>query len=488
MILVTSEQMQELDKRTISTLGVPGIVLMDHAGKALATRALSRGPERVVVLCGKGHNGGDGWVAARYLVHAGVPSVAVVSTVRPEMLDGDAKWAADSAVAWGVSYQVFQSGQPLAAADVYLDALLGTGANRPLVGALAQLVAALNDASGYVIAADVPTGVHASTGEVSGTAVRADETVCMAAQKLGTAVSPGCLYAGEVHVADIGIKLPAVLQSAWVTEADVADCLPKRLADSHKGTFGRVGVVVGEMTGAAQLAGLGAAKSGAGLVVLGTLQELLQNAPLEFVQRRAADAQAFADCQALVVGPGLGTQVDAGAVCWRGFDGPCVIDADGLRLLHAATRQTDTPKNRVVLTPHPKECAQLLGWTTAQVQARRLAAAQSAAAQTGCIVVLKGHHSVIAHPDGRIRINPTGDASLATAGTGDVLAGVIGGLMAQGSGAFEAAAAGAWLHGKAGELAGAAIGVHSVVATDVIDHLAGAIRLVVQTTPGGSLH
>ncbi|WDL95447.1 NAD(P)H-hydrate dehydratase [Alicyclobacillus sp. ALC3] len=485
MILVTSERMQELDRQTMERRCVPGLVLMDHAGKAIADRVLAKAPKRVVVLCGKGNNGGDGWAAARWLAHKGVPEVDVVSLIDATSLQGDALAAAQGAVAFGVRVQVFDPAKPLPPADVYVDALLGTGATRPLSGRLAELVEVLGRAPGYVIAADVPTGVNATTGEVPGVAVHADETVAMAAQKLGTAVTPGCLYAGEVVVADIGIYLPQEAAEAFVTAEVVRSSLSRRREDSHKGSFGRLGVVVGEMSGAAQLAGLGAARVGAGLVVLGWQDAPVPGAALEFVQRAASDGAAFADCQALVLGPGLGRTTSAVSSWWHTFKGPLVLDADGLRLCVGEGNPCALDQPRV-LTPHPKECARLLGWTVPQVQARRVEAARAAALQTGSIVVLKGYRSIIAHPDGRLRVNPTGDASLATAGTGDVLAGVIGGLLAQGAEPFAAASAGAWLHGRAGELAGALYSEHSVMATDVTNQLARAIRLAEQSGPDSS--
>lgn len=485
MILVTSERMQELDRQTMERRCVPGLVLMDHAGKAIADRVLAKGAKRVVILCGKGNNGGDGWAAARWLAHKGVAEVDVVSLVDPASLSGDARTAAEGAIAYGVRVQLFTPSEPLPPADVYVDALLGTGATRPLAGPLSELVAALCRANGFVIAADVPTGVNATTGEVPGLAVKASETVAMAAQKLGTAVTPGCLYAGEVVVADIGIDLPKEAAEAFVTVQAVRSVLPQRKADSHKGSYGRLGVVVGEMQGAAQLAALGAARVGAGLVVLGWQKNPIQGAALEFVQREALAGGAFADCQALVIGPGIGRDIAAVSPWWRTFAGALVLDAEGLSLLDGAGGEPVVAQS-CVLTPHPKECARLLGWTVSEVQARRIAAARAAALQTRSIVVLKGYRSIIAHPDGRLCVNPTGDASLATAGTGDVLAGVIGGLLAQGAEPFAAACAGTWLHGRSGELAGASLSERSVLATDVVNQLASAIRLAEQTAPDSS--
>jgi hydroxyethylthiazole kinase-like uncharacterized protein yjeF len=482
--LVTSEQMQALDRRTIQSRRIPGILLMEHAGKAVAEVVLRKRPKAVVVLCGKGNNGGDGWIAARWLKHWGVPSVTVVTTTDVDSLQGDARQAAEMALAADVPYQRYQPGTSIPPADVYVDALLGTGVSRPLTGELAQLVEALNEAPGWVVSVDVPSGVEASTGRVPGAAVRADWTVAMAAQKVGTAVTPGCLYAGTVEVVDIGIERPCGEEYARLTTRDwIRSLLPSRSDDSHKGTFGKVGVAVGSMQGAAVLAGLGAARSGAGLVVLAG-RTLPMAAPYDFVQRQVSSNESpFPDCDSVVVGPGLGTEAAEWLTSVRQHSGPGVIDADGLRLLE----QLGTLSDRWVLTPHPKECARLLQWSTDEVQAERIRAAKTLAAATGAVVVLKGYRTILAHPDQRIRVISTGDASLATAGTGDVLAGMIGGFLAQGLDAFDAATAAAHLHGLAGELAGRERSKASVMATDVVEFISRAILLHFDREPEESL-
>lgn len=484
MYLVNRVQMQAFDHRTITELGVPGMVLMELAGQSVAKQVMRRSPSRVVLLCGKGNNGGDGWVAARWLRHWGIADVRVVSLVPPESLGGDALWSATSAIKSGVTVEVVTAGTPLPAADVYVDALLGTGADRALSGPLSDLVSGLNACSPWTIAVDVPSGIDASTGAVSGPAVSAQETVCLGYQKLGTAVTPGCDFAGEVTVADIGIPLWSTEQVArWVTIDQLRQWLPKRHSNSHKGTYGRVGVLTGSMQGAAVLAGLGAARVGAGLVRLIHQMPIETAVPYEFVCQRADDESAALDgCNALVAGPGMGTLTASWAETVKVFRGPIVIDADALRWFHDSAQPSDG--QRLVLTPHPKECGRLLGWSTEAVQARRVEAIQQLAQATGAVVVLKGYHSLIASATGDLLVNPTGDASLATAGTGDVLAGIIGGLLAQGLSPLFAAAAGAWIHGLAGEYAGRTKTQASAMATDVIDSISQVLRLVFDTVPG----
>ena len=517
LYLATSEQMQEFDKFTIHTLRVPAIVLMDHAGFAVAQKVAELRPKKVVVVCGKGNNGGDGWVAARWLKHWGQCQVEVISSADPNTLSGEAKLASEMALAAGVPYQVYYNDLELKEADVYVDALLGTGAARPLKGDLARLVEAVNRAAVTVVAVDVPSGVDASTGEVFGTAIKAQHTVCLGLQKLGTAVTPGCYSAGQVTVADIGIPVQTAENLAVLTEAkDLRNWLPKRDWSAHKGTFGRVGIVMGEMQGAAVLAGLGAARSGAGLVILGrqanrraanpngaNRSEVNQSEaswsagaameiPYEFVLRerdRQDDVlDGFNDCQAVVVGPGLGraAETPAEAKRWQSalhaYRGTGVLDADGLRFLADDLALLET--GHWVLTPHPKECGRLLGWTTDEVQQKRVLAARTLADLTSAVVVLKGYHSLIAAPGKRLSVNPTGDASLSTAGTGDVLAGLIGSLLAQGLEPFDAARAGAYLHGLAGELAGKQWNRAGTMASDVVNHIPYAMNEVLQSFPG----
>ncbi|MFD1675665.1 NAD(P)H-hydrate dehydratase [Alicyclobacillus fodiniaquatilis] len=483
MYLVTSEQMRCFDHHTIETCKVPAIVLMDHAGKSVAEAVAEYGVSSIVIACGKGNNGGDGWLAARWLRHMGY-AVRVVSAVDPDTeLSNDAHRAFEMAVAVGVPWQCYTEGclaemKPA----VYVDALLGTGCTRALAGKWASMVREMNETKAPIVAVDIPTGVNASTGEVYDVAVQATETIAMAFEKLGTAVTPGANHAGQVRVVDIGITAPLPEGMAvYVDPRSHGQGWGERGVLSHKGTYGRCGIVVGQMQGAAMLAAAGAARAGAGLVVL-SCDELVSPAVApDYVVRKEADPLvALADCQSVVIGPGLGkgqalvrkalTASKADTMrSWRG-----VIDADGLADL-IEEGQLLQIGDEWVLTPHPKECALLLGWTTAQVQAKRISAATQLAAQTGAIVLLKGYRTVIARPDGQIRINPTGNASLAVGGSGDLLAGIIGSLIAQGLNGFAAASLGAWLHGRAGELAGAALTPVSTTASDIEKYISRAI-------------
>lgn len=490
MYLVTSEQMQLFDKQTIETRCVPGIVLMENAGKEVAKAVAKRSPKRVVILCGKGNNGGDGWVAARWLKHLGINETYVVSTIHPKGLVGDALTAYKAAQASGVQFVWEENPTSLVEADVYVDALVGTGGRGFLRGSAKQLAEMLSKKENkYVISVDVPSGVDASTGKVEGIVVQADETITFAFQKLGTAVTPGAYFAGKVRVVDIGIErtsnerlaafvLPEMFQSRW----------PKRPLSSHKGTFGRLLVILGEMEGAAILAAGGGARIGAGLVALGGLKTPARQVPPDYIvpslsrERLMQDIQKFS---ALVLGPGLGKDAYDYEQVWTSYPGPGVLDADGLLLIQSTN--FTAPCGKWVLTPHPKECARLLGWRTEQVQANRVEAVTQLAKRVSSVVVLKGYRALIASPDGDLLVNPTGDASLAVAGTGDVLAGMIGGLLSQGLQPMDAAALGVWLHGAAGELAGKQLSMVSTMASDIIDSISRAILLFFDKDSGTHL-
>ncbi|GMA57673.1 hypothetical protein GCM10025858_21760 [Alicyclobacillus sacchari] len=320
MYLVTSEQMRSFDHDTIETYRVPAIVLMDHAGRAVADAVLTRAVEAAVVVCGKGNNGADGWLCARWLKRAGV-AVSVVTLVDPATLQADARIAQAIADAAGVHWRLYEPGVvrevvTLARATgkvAIVDAILGTGVSRPLTGDVALAVDEINQAQVDVVAIDLPTGVNASTGEVLGNAVQAAATVAMAAEKLGTAVTPGALYAGQVHVADIGIEMRVDDATAVYTHpALFRQQYGERDAMSHKGSFGRVGIAVGSMTGAARLAAAAAARVGVGMVVVGGEGAAGSQWAPDIVVRSQADiTAAFADCQAVVIGPGLGDRATA---------------------------------------------------------------------------------------------------------------------------------------------------------------------------------
>jgi NAD(P)H-hydrate epimerase len=491
--LATAAQMRAMDRETIDELGLPAALLMEHAGRAVADAVAARAGAgaRVAVVCGPGNNGGDGFVCARWLRERGLDARVHLVRGRPRERAGEA------ALHLGVYERL---GGPVvdgfdaaaaAAADVIVDAVLGTGLASPVVGPLADVLAVMDNAAATCIAVDVPSGLDADTGAVLGAAVHADVTVALGCAKLGLASWPGCERAGELIVADIGVpsRLAAKhgVRAFLVERADAEALVPRRGLGDHKGTHGHVVVAAGSAgkVGAALLATGGALRAGAGLVTLATppaaaphVLGRIPEAMHAVFDPEAPDLTVFEGKRALVWGPGMPTGAAAGATVRRlaaSLPLPAVLDADALN--HLAEKPevlVDAPAPRV-LTPHPGEAARLLGTGSDVVQADRVAAARKLAAATRAVVVLKGARSVVAAPDGRVTLNPTGNPGLGTGGTGDVLAGVIGALLAQGLPALEAARLGVYVHGLAGDLAAAARGTIGLVAGDLLAELPRAL-------------
>ncbi len=474
-ILLPPLVMAAVDAATIAG-GIPGLRLMETAGRAV-TRAITAGfpPQPTLVLCGPGNNGGDGYVVARLLAAAGWP-VRVVSLVERTALKGD---AATMAAAWGGPFALAAAGDALGTEALVVDALFGAGLSRPLDGPAAALAEGLAGTDKSVVAVDIPSGVDGATGAAGGPAVRAALTVTFCRAKPGHYLLPGRLLAGRLEIADIGIPEAIVADRQTGLWRNVPDLwlarLPQRTPEAHKYTFGHALVVGGPAatTGAARLAARAALRAGAGLVSVACAPAdlFVYAAHLTAVMTKPIDGPAGLGAllgdrrlSAALLGPGLGvgeaTVALVGTALATGK--PVVLDADALSsfagrpealfaLLHPAC----------VLTPHDGEYARLFPDAGC-----RLARARAAAARTGAIIVLKGGDTVVAAPDGRAAILGHAPPALATAGTGDVLAGITLGLLAQGVPAFEAAAAAVWLHAGAGALAG-----DGLIAEDLADLL-----------------
>ena len=502
--LVTAAEMRALDRYTIETLGVPGELLMELAGAAVAREALAlAAPGAAVwVVCGAGNNGGDGLVAARHLHLRGVP-------VRLRPLGDPSAWRDDAAANWR---RAEAAGVPLApprarppAGSVIVDALFGTGLARPVEGDAAAAIRWVREArpACRVLAVDVPSGLSADTGQPLGEAVEADRTVTLGLPKLGLALEPGRSLAGEVVVARIGIAdaAPGTTPHAGLwTRAAAARHLPARPRAGHKGSFGHVLVVAGSegKAGAAALAALGALRSGTGLVTVAcpesthlvlqaTLHEAM-TAPMPELTSHALGPESVkpvlelaAARDVVALGPGLGRAEETAAFVRqlaRALASPLVLDADGLVPFADALAELRTRTAPTVLTPHPGEAGRLLGTSAEQVNRDRPAAARRLAAESGAVVVLKGAATVVAEPGGALLVNPSGGPALATGGTGDVLSGVIAALLGQGLAARDAAALGAFLHGAAADGLAAARGPAGLLAGEVAGALPDALRML----------
>ncbi len=536
MKVATTEQMRQIEKEA-DAQGLTYATMMENAGRSVAQEIQSRwGAEgrSVLVLVGPGNNGGDGLVAARHLQEAGAE---VQLYLWKREIEGDENFRLTQErdlpyVQADQDTKLRKLAESLSRADIVVDALLGTGVSRPLGGLLSDILSVLQQARRRgsnripsLVAVDVPTGVDCDSGAVDAATVPADLTVTLALPKRGFYAFPAADYLGDLVVCDIGIS-PSLTSHLTLELADadaVSGLLPPRPRNAHKGTFGKAMIVAGSpnYTGAAYLAGAAATRVGAGLVTLGIAQSLhpilaskLTEATFLLLPHDLGALvpqgiklleERMADYDALLVGPGLGIEdstvefvhqllglhaghrgrqigfVSALKTAGtqqeeaRGFPA-VVIDADGLNSLVRVPRWWESLSVQAILTPHPGEMSRLMDCSVEEVEVDRVATARTAAEKWHQVVVLKGAYSVIAAPDGRAVISPFATPGLATAGTGDVLAGSLVGLLAQGLSPFEAAVAGVYLHGAAGDLATARIGDAGAVASDLLPLLPQAMR------------
>jgi hydroxyethylthiazole kinase-like uncharacterized protein yjeF len=526
MKILTVVQIGEVDRLTTDRYLIPSLLLMENAGRSVVDELEAACPglydKRIAIFCGRGNNGGDGFVVARYLTLRGAsPTILLFSA--PDKLRGDAKVNWDIVNAMGLQVAVLPTVaeaksflRKMPFQDVVVDALFGTGLSKPVDSNFRPVVEWINNVSSraFVAAVDIPSGIMADTHSIPGPAVRADMTVTFSALKLAHVLPPALDAAGRVVLARIGSPAELFENPEYrlnlVDEIQVRKTLPQRPRDSHKGKFGHVYVVAGSRgkSGAALMTGLAALRSGAGLATLwapeslqrdfvGKFPELMTESLPETEDGTSAHAGAgkvlkwSKNVESLVVGPGLTTHPDTQKLVWdlvQRSPVPVVLDADGINALAtAAGPLKNRLKQPIVMTPHPGEMARLAGIKTSEVQDRRLETACECAGQLQYYVVLKGFRTVIATPKGDVYINPTGNPGMATGGTGDVLAGMIGRFIAgwnlnrKNPGCPELVdflCAAVYLHGLAGDLAAESMGEESLVATDLLGYLHQAFRKV----------
>ncbi|MEM1246994.1 MAG: NAD(P)H-hydrate dehydratase [Acidobacteriota bacterium] len=515
MRALSAEEMVAFEGWAMEEIGLPQVVLMENAARNAADVLLERFPEcgEVLVLAGPGNNGGDGLAMMRRLLERGVVSRALCRDASPGSLcEQQREWVLNLGLA-AEPLTLERLRQRLRERPaVVIDALLGTGLSRPLSGELAEIVAELARSSAVVVAVDVPTGIDASRAQLPGgddsPVVSAALTVSFAAHKVAHLLDPASFYCGEVRTVGLGVPFEearlvdsGVLASGGVhatTSASLREVVVPRPSSSHKGTFGHLLVVGGApgMSGAAVLTARGALRSGAGLVTVGVPEPLLaavDSASLESMSvglpatstgalspsATAAIASASASRDAVALGPGLGPEafpavLDALSVIER----PLVLDADGLNALEGGLERVAERSAPTVLTPHPGELARLLGCTSREIQDDRLEAVKEASERSQATVVLKGHQTLVAERGDddalAVWVNTTGNPGMATGGSGDVLTGVIGSLLAQGHSPLEAARLGVFLHGAAGDRAALRSGPSALTAGDIVDELGAA--------------
>jgi NAD(P)H-hydrate epimerase len=532
MKVVTAEEMREIDKKTIEECGILGVVLMERAGFAVVSIIKEIfGHKRVIIVSGSGNNGGDGLVVARNLHNEGW-DVKVFLTSRPEDLKGDALSQYKSAVKFGVEIQPVKEllthySSVLTRHPIIVDAILGTGLSKNVTGKLSEVISLLNKSNIPIISVDIPSGISSDNGRVMGVAVRADYTVTFGLPKRGHLLYPGAEYSGKLFIEDIGFPEELLgtekLNIELLMKDYISALIPKRKRYSHKGDYGHVLIVAGSRgkTGAALMAARACLKTGAGLVTIGvpeslanifqsrvteemtlilpdkgdgTLSARASNEILDFLNKTA---------DLLAIGPGIGVSAETEKLMRtliKNSETPIVIDADGINSIKRGGEVFSKVKVPLIFTPHPGEMARLLqqsappplppprggrAWVgvkapnselLTKIEKDRINTATSFAKETGTYLVLKGVPTIIAVPDGRAFINSTGNPGMATAGTGDVLTGMISGFLSQTTNPIHACITGVYMHGLAGDMAASEKGQHSLIATDIIDKIPSAFR------------
>ena len=505
MLLVTTAQMQKLDKKAMKEFGIPGLILMENAGRGtfelICRHFAARLRQGVTILAGPGNNGGDGFVIARHLNQEGV-KVELLILAPGEKFRGDALVNYNIVKKLGLpvtecldSDTLSSMSETIEKSGLIVDAIFGTGLVREVTGRFAQSIEMANASPAPIVAVDIPSGLSSDTGRPLGTAIRADLTATMALAKLGLVLHPGTEYAGELHIVEIGIPDTAVaeadIKTELLDESIFRAILRPRPSTGHKGTFGHLLILAGSRgkTGAAALVAHGALRAGAGLVTVGcpadvqpVLAQKLTEAMTEDLpgtKSGTVSGKAIPIIEtllerkkALAVGPGLGLNDETRDVVRLLFETapvPMIADADALTALGTDHGPVARAKQPRILTPHPGEMARLLGCTIAEVQHDRMAAALSLACSSKAVVVLKGAGTVIAAPDGRVALNSSGNSGMGAGGMGDVLTGIIGGFLAQGYDAWDAARLSVFAHGHASDQLARVRGRWGYLASEVAD-------------------
>ena len=522
MYLVTAQQMKDMDRLTIESFGIPGIVLMESAGRGTVD-ALFRhfpGVRHVGIVAGRGNNGGDGFVIARYLASRHI-ELSVYLLSKTEHVKGDAAVNLKLLHRMGIpvhevpdmdAFELHQ-GQ-MRQCDLWVDAMLGTGLKSDVRGIFKEMIDFLNTLQKPIIAVDIPSGLDSDTGKPRGCCIKAKVTVTYGLPKIGQVVLPGTEFVGTLEVVDIGIT-PAVVDEVGpkhhlLTQEMIKPCFRSRALESHKGTTGHLLVLGGSpgKTGAAVMTSRAAMRVGTGLVTLGIPKSLntaaesqlteVMTVPLPENAGQTLGLSAYERIMSLLenkkglaIGPGLGTAKSTQNLVRRLIRKshvPIVIDADGLNSLVGGLECLKDLKVPVVMTPHPGEMARLVGTTSRQVQQERIRQARKLATTRKVYLVLKGAKTVIAHPDGAVFISPTGNPGMASGGMGDVLTGMIAGLIVQGMSVGEAVNAGVYLHGFAADFLARKMGPVGFLASDIIEILPGQIKGIDKCPSGRHSH
>ncbi len=495
MKILDSLRMRNIDRRTTERFGVPSIVLMENAAIAVVDAIFEHYAEsdRVAIVCGTGQNGGDGFAVARHLENRGIVPVILIAGDR-SAIKGDARTNLEICERLGIPIHDLQDAGDLAHAadaDLIVDAIFGTGLNRAPEGLHADVIRGIAELRIPVLAIDLPSGANASSHEPFDPCVQAEVTVTFAAPKMCHVFEPAAIYCGEVIVADISIPDAAIEEEgvtlALITPNDIQAHIAPRLAATHKGTYGHVGAIAGSpgRSGAAVMSARGAIRMGAGLITVMTdpdTARLVHAGSVESMTHSSANLHAFLDNKtAVLVGPGLQDDEQAYAntrAIVAGIDLPTIIDASGLNAFAGRASELNPRGLPRVITPHPGELARILGSDTKSITGDRIEAAREAARACNCVVVLKGHQTLVAETDGHVWVNPTGNPGMATGGMGDVLSGMVAALLARGADPLDAACTAVYLHGLAGDILKEETGDTGLAAMELADRIPAAIQRV----------
>ncbi|MBI4160815.1 MAG: NAD(P)H-hydrate dehydratase [Acidobacteria bacterium] len=512
MKIVTSDQMRSIDRRAIEEFGIPDLVLMENAGTQVAEVFLERypdaDPEGVLILCGRGNNAGDGLVLARNLLARGLHPRVVLLYPRASY-KGNAEHQLQ--LLERIGGEIVEISAPeawaefrreLAGFEVIVDAVLGTGLTKPAESFFEQVFLDANATSAEILSIDIPSGLSGNTAEIPGPAIQADATVALACPKIPHVFPPAEELVGEVYVADIGIPAPCVeaegVKLNLIDEDSLEGLLTPRERQAHKGIFGHILVIAGSAgkPGAARMVAAGALRAGAGLVTTATPQsatgvvgfQLMEMMTEALPETREGTLSTKAiprvhklqeEKTVLTVGPGLSLATETQAAVREIVAKttlPVILDADGINAFASHPEDLFGKDRPVLLTPHPGEMGRLLKMSAAEVQADRVGICRSFAQEHRCFLVLKGYRTLIGTPEGDVYVNPTGNPGMATGGSGDVLTGVLSGLVGQGLSMLDAARLGVYVHGLAGDLAAEKIGELSLMAGDILKYLPEAFR------------
>ncbi len=512
MKILTSKEMKEIDSITINEIGIPGCVLMENAGiqifKAIKEKFPKLEKEKISIIAGPGNNGGDGLVVARHLFNHGItPDIYLLGS--KEKVKGDA--GINLRITEKISLKIVEVDtekiwdkykEKIIQSTIIVDAIFGTGLTRPAEGLYKRVIEDINKCEGFKVAVDIPSGLSSDTSQLIGPCVKADLTVTLGAPKIAHIFPPAEEWIGELIVAEISIP-PFLFENEklkleLIEKESILSYFKPRKKDTHKGTYGHLFILAGSFgkTGAAVMAGKAALKMGAGLVTIGTpksclpiiarsMMELMTE-PLAETEEKTLSEEALEkvltllkDKDAILIGPGITTNSSTSALVFsllEKIDKPMVIDADGLNILASKPEVLKNKKKNIVLTPHPGEFARLLKKTTKEILKNKIEYARDFASNYNVYLILKGYRTLIATPQGKVYVNPTGNPGMATAGSGDVLSGMLGGMIVQEKEFLESVLAGVYVHGLCGDLASQKIGEKSIVAGDLITYLPKAIK------------